>query len=121
MKSALFLLLLSSIAHAEGFYVEGGLSAFNSRGKADSGTYYVRDLVETKAGPEFIYRPVEVDGYWRYDVNEVRNPYGSFALGYDYSWRSFSFDLNIKHQSSIVVSDRGRNSISLDVRWYPFK
>lgn len=116
------LFLDAGAAHAQGFYIEGGMS-----------------MLEKRSVPEpqvFTWQSMDCGSYWcvagpprshmfydlhRYDINEVRNPYGSAAIGYDYAWRSLRVDFQLRHESSIATGkDRGTNAARLTVRWYLF-
>lgn len=60
---------------------------------------------------------------WREKVaHKSRNPYGKLALGYELDFRSVRVALEAAHQSSVSSnSDKGINSLSLSLRWFPFR
>jgi hypothetical protein len=59
--------------------------------------------------------------YWRYDINETRNPYGVLAVGYEANLSMrVSLSLALRHESSIPVNDKGTDSVQLTLRWHPF-
>ena len=60
--------------------------------------------------------------YWRFDVNEVRNPYGALAVGWSTDpERRWSAGLEFRHISSVPVHDGGQNTIELRATWRPFR
>lgn len=68
------------------------------------------------------------DTYYRYDINDVRNPYGIAEIGYAQTLGRWSFEVAARHQSSLGVDyachcfneQRGSNQIEVRVRLYPF-
>ena len=93
-----------------GFFLDAGLSAHE----------HIRS-----AGTE----PVVIDGlslteqqYWRYDINETRNPYGVLAIGYEARFSPrLSLSISLRHESSVATNeDHGTNSAELNLRWHPF-
>jgi hypothetical protein len=115
--------LNAATAHAEGFYIKGSISML-----------YKHSEPEPKV---FTWQSMDCGQYWctagnvrshtfydmrPHDRNYVRNPYLGGAVGFDYEWRSFRFDLQFAgHMSSVSTGrDRGDTSASLDVYWYPF-
>lgn len=63
------------------------------------------------------------DGYdfWRWEINETRNPYGSAALGFEREFSSkFSIRVFVRHESAITVNDYGTDSAGAAITWRPF-
>lgn len=118
---AVAMILLAASAHAEGFYVETGLSVLQEkRNKPD--TYYLRltPAVYSDGSTRYTVQDMTVRGFSSTGVNDVSNPSGSLGFGYDIKWRSFVVDLKFQHESTLAGSDYGRNSARLSLRWYPF-
>lgn len=60
--------------------------------------------------------------YWRWDINEVHNPYGVIEIGLETDPMSrWQLQLALRHASSIQVNDRGINSAELRLKWKPFQ
>lgn len=76
-------------------------------------------------GIGYVEQPKELPAqfsYWKWDCNEVDNPQGIFKMGYLWEpTRTITVDLNARHESFILVNDRGKNSINLEVTWRPFR
>lgn len=52
----------------------------------------------------------------------ARNPYGRFAIGFEVTFDSVTWTLAAQHVSSLDTGeDHGVNSVSLGMRWYPFR
>ncbi len=126
MKSLfLSLLLLPSLALADGLYLETGVSVLDQPNKLPDYTQrIVTDYYACKhcKPAEFT---VELPDHRPYDINETRNPYGSLVIGYDWDVKFLdspvTIDLQLQHQSSLDTGkDRGWNSINLKVRTYLF-
>lgn len=121
---ALVFCLIAGVAHADGFYIDGGLSALRSRGSANVRTVTVVTHSSYNSIGERLLdgwsEATTVSGYQPYDINRVRNPYGSLSLGYDWRWNKFAFDFELRHQSSIAAGDHGEDSVGIKLRWYPF-
>ena len=109
----LILFLISTYAFADGFYLEGGIAAMQNHNFVHYQTMTVVDEFGNQS-------TIHADRYHSYDINETRNPYGSYALGYDFSFKRLTFDIRAQHQSSIAVSDHGENIFKFSLRWYPF-
>ena len=106
--------LISIPANAQGLYFEGGLAAYENK-RPDPDTFYL------KLSPyNYSDGSTRVYGFSSTDINNVRNPSGIISFGYDMKWRAIVIDLKLQHESIINVSDQGRNSVRLSVRWYPF-
>lgn len=109
---------------AAGFYIEGATSYVRAHPPEQ---VYVTKQTQVLYGTlngEPLYLPVTYDypvTLHAYDFAYMANPYGRLALGYDWRFPKVTFDLQVMHQSSIVAGDRGFESVSLSVRWYPFK
>lgn len=60
---------------------------------------------------------------WREEISHrSRNPYGRLSLGYELDFKSIRIALEAMHNSSIATKDdKGVNSLSLTMRWYPFR
>lgn len=59
---------------------------------------------------------------WRFDICEVRNPYGTLEIGLQSDpFHSIHIEAALRHASSIAVQDHGINSIEARVRWSPFR
>lgn len=56
-------------------------------------------------------------------IDDPMNPYGWLAAGYEVHVGDLRIALEARHAVSSLrtKSDRGINSISLGVRWYPFR
>lgn len=52
---------------------------------------------------------------------ERENPYGRLALGYEIALQSVALRIEASHVSSFAADDRGLNSLTFSVRWYPFR
>lgn len=93
-----------------GFYVDGAAVV------ADGGIQRASDTYEFYGGKYHLVGAGQFD-------ETASNPYGRFALGYEIELSpQFRAALEISHQSSLDTSkDRGVNSASLSVRWYPFR
>jgi hypothetical protein len=121
MKYAVFaLFFLASAVKADGFYIDGGLAILQSR-SAPPIVEYPFTVLELQENGFTLHN--ETRSYYlnyAYDITRVRNPYGTLAIGYDLSFKNLTFDLQVLHQSSIAVDDRGQDSIRLSLRWYPF-
>lgn len=96
-----------------------------------SGVYVGSSLSVQDYEPAYLYRwdfvstnanGVQETG-WRETVkSHSRNPYGKLALGYELDFRSVRVALEAAHQSSVATNnDKGINSLSLSLRWYPFR
>jgi hypothetical protein len=115
------LIAAASMARADGVFVSGGLSAMREFSALPAQTLLV--AVPTKAvngATTYTLTEYSFPRFYRFDINEVRNPYGSIAIGYDWHWTGWRIDLQIQHESSVTANDHGRDSIGLQVRWYPF-
>ena len=60
-----------------------------------------------------------------YDINQVRNPYGTAALGFDHDAGRWHFELQAHHMSSLAVDaahghQTGINALEFNVRLHPF-
>jgi hypothetical protein len=114
-------LCVYALARADGLYVEGGVLALVNHGADGGGSVLVAvPMKSTDGSTHYTLEEKRFDRYWLYDINRVRNPYGTLAIGYDWRFTSFSLDLEARHQSSITVGDRGEDSVGLKLRWYPF-
>ena len=61
-------------------------------------------------------------GYWRFSINETRNPYGTVALGFEHEFsRKFSARVYVRHESSISERDFGTDSAGAAITWRPFR
>lgn len=114
---ALIFCLMAGMAHADGFYVEGGLSMMEKLGLPAFTNY------SFGVDDHGTVTPVTVTSarFRRYDINDTHNPYGALSFGYDWRWRAVMLDLQLQHQSSIEVGDHGQNTLRLNLRWYPFQ
>ena len=61
--------------------------------------------------------------YWRFDITEVRNPYGSLEVGFETDQdRHLSGSLSFRHLSSMTRGqDFGQNTVEVRVKWKPFR
>ena len=61
-------------------------------------------------------------GWWKYEINETHNPYGSAALGFERELSSkFSARVFVRHESAISVNDFGTDSAGAAITWRPFR
>lgn len=124
MKRVLLLSIASLFAapsFADGFYLEGGAVYMQQQEERAPSTVLVATPHLYSDGStryDLEYRSFRNDRL--YDINNVRNPAGSFALGYDWRWRIIAIDLQLQHQSFFAVGDHGQNTVRLNLRWYPF-
>jgi hypothetical protein len=83
-----------------GFYIDSGLS-------------YV----------DVTYSEVELHGSEVEYVARSHNPFGKLGIGFQLNLSpNFLAEVELAHASSLKTQDdRGVNSISLNVRWYPFR
>lgn len=58
--------------------------------------------------------------YWRYDIAQVKNPYGVLEVGWHKDFGPIALEFAGRHESSIPVNDFGQNTLELRLRWYPF-
>jgi hypothetical protein len=95
-----------------GLYVETGLQAQDHHP-----TRSYTEMTKLYVGQDF--QPTGVNSY---DVKLGGNPYGRFGLGYAIDVGRFTWSLEAMHVSSLVTGkDVGVNSVSLNVRWRPFR
>ena len=60
--------------------------------------------------------------YWYYDINRVRNPYGSLELGWSAELsRWVTFSVNVRHESSVPKKDFGRDQFGVAITWRPWR
>lgn len=60
--------------------------------------------------------------FWRWDITETRNPYGSAAIGFEHEFSPrFSARFYVRHESAITVNDYGTDSAGAAITWRPFK
>ena len=60
--------------------------------------------------------------WWRWEINETVNPYGSVALGFEHEFsRQFSARVFVRHESATTVNDYGTDSAGAAVAWRTFR
>lgn len=60
--------------------------------------------------------------YWRWDINETHNPYGTVALGFEHEFnRKFSARIYLRHESAMTAYDYGTDSAGAAITWRPFR
>jgi hypothetical protein len=100
-----------------GLYVDGGVEV---RDSSDDWALYKERVVN-------IYWPENpVPTEYRFpETSRTRfaeNPYGRVSIGYQLQFSETTWSLEASHTSSLENShDRGYNSLSLRVRWFPFR
>jgi len=61
-------------------------------------------------------------GWWKWDVTQTVNPYGTVALGFDHDFSPrVSGRFYVRHESAITVNDHGTDSVGASITWRPFK
>lgn len=95
-----------------GLYLETGLQAQDQQPT----TNFVEHN-KLYSGQDYYFTDVTA-----YSRRYSRNPYGRLAIGYEIAIKNFVWSVEALHVSSIDTShDSGINSISVNVRWHPFK
>lgn len=95
-----------------GFYVDTGLQFQDKQP-----TRYVTEINRYYAGQDYYVGNVN-----HYEIRRGSNPYGRFSLNYEIPFESVTWYVQALHVSSLDSSeDAGFNSISINVRWYPFR
>lgn len=123
MKSLIALsLLITSLARADGFYFETGVSVLDKAKALPPLIVLVAQPALTRYG-EIRYNavPVAINRHYTYDITNTRNPYANVVLGYEKDFRCFSLNcttgINVAHQSSVSTGqDYGRNSANASLR-----
>lgn len=70
-----------------------------------------------------------VGDYYRFNINDVRNPYGTAEIGWSVNRGKWDFELAARHMSSLAIDyeygdfhhQYGINTVEARVRWYPWK
>lgn len=99
--------------HLSGVYVDSGLSY------QDSGVFqtFTRDIWATDAEGHGDVISEHTD-----TVHRSHSPYGRLALGYQLEFGNKTLSLEASHVSSVATTkDRGINSLSLSMRWFPWR
>lgn len=67
-------------------------------------------------------RPPPPDTFWKWDITQVVNPYGTVEIGLDEALnRRLDLEIALRHISSIPVNDFGSNTAEIRLRYYPFR
>jgi hypothetical protein len=103
------LLALVACFNLSGFYVGGGVSAYDEPLRSTE----VMDRQFALNGTDLLLQT-------SYNL-DFGNVYGHAAIGYEFGGRRLTFSLRASHDSSIESGDdRGVNSISFGFKWRPF-
>lgn len=103
---------LLSCFSLSGVYIDSGLSVLDSEIPA-----YNLSAQQWQAPDQTLLR---LEGHL---VNpKTENPYGRLAIGYEIDFMSVRVAIEASHLSSVATNkDRGINSLSLSMRWFPFR
>lgn len=103
---------MSALCFLCGLFIELGASAHTQHSLQQSFDVQVAD------GRTMHVQPVSL-----YDIPRTRNPYGIVRFGYALPLaRVVDLSLSAQHESSMSTGhDRGTNSISINVRWTPWR
>jgi hypothetical protein len=94
-----------------GLFIDTGIQ-FQDRGNAAYYQFETWRLVDSEW----------VGEYFTQTADRPDNPYGKIGLGYAVDFGSVEIELEVHHTSSMSTgTDKGINSASLSMRWFPFQ
>lgn len=102
------------------FYIDTGLE-FRDREYQYSHDWEAYRVIESTATEFARYELIDAK---RFIETEADNPYARISIGFAFQFSpSVTADLRLAaHESSISTGrDKGENSVSLGVRWFPFR